>query len=582
MSNFKKKVFLYIIIFETIQTPALMKKPDTDTGIDLFENGGAAMFKVVSFDTPTGVVLAVTFASKVKSNYKIDWKAVQHEHKEKAHVEDIEQCKDKLWCNMPGTPYNYIEVILQKLDGTRKFIKTVNIEPLEYRGFDAAAINDQHGCNNHLCMNNGKCVVEPESTLGYVCICFSGYSGENCQHFIHTNSPPSSFLTSGCIVVLFLLIVIGFLIYLHFFRGRKRDTTEKPTRNRKPRSKALPKGPKPKSSQPSDSSYDDTEFPTENEGSSSTRGIRKDDQQDTAAMKETIDKNVRFQVEPIRYDIEDLDLIHDRDPSGRGIGLSEKNPFTDETKPSKATRCDCPSEEPSKDKIPSVSETCSLENSQADVHCVCQCKNFDDSLPSTDSHNMLNKDLPPYSQSDATKPSSLKGDDFENATECNLATKGWETPRPMANEDLLDKNHYYLVSIDKLKSTAHGEKIHIGDLQTRSDFINECCSETSSQDIPQCEMFKCAYDTSSQSSDSSCSCAEESTYCALNNISLQDNCDTFVFIPKRPIDSDPVHAVEDDYRENSNGKEQKLVFPRHSKSGAVIYRLSEPENEPKD
>ncbi|XP_072429430.1 uncharacterized protein [Chiloscyllium punctatum] len=415
---------------------------------------------------------------------------------------------DKLWCNMPGTPYNYIEVILQKLDGTRKFIKTVNIEPLEYRGFDPAAINDQHGCNNHLCMNNGKCVMEPESTLGYVCICFSGYSGENCQHFIHTNSPPSSFLTSGCIVVLFLLIVIGFLIYLHFFRGRKRDTTEKPTRNQKPRSKALPKSPKSKSSQPSDS--------------------------------------------------------------------------TDETKPSKAPRCDCTSEEPSKDKIPSVFETCSLENSQADVHCVCQCKNFDDSLPSTDSHNMLNKDLPPYSQSDATKPSSLKGDDFENATECNLATKGWETPRPMANEDLLDKNHYYLVSIDKLKSTAHGEKIHIGDLQTRSDFINECCSETSSQDIPQCEMFKCAYDTSSQSSDSSCSCAEESTYCALNNISLQDNCDTFVFIPKRPIDSDPVHAVEDDYREKSNGKKQKLVFPRHSKSGAVIYRLSEPENEPKD
>ncbi|GCC25520.1 hypothetical protein chiPu_0003930 [Chiloscyllium punctatum] len=159
--------------------------------------------------------------------------------------------------------------------------------------------------------------MEPESTLGYVCICFSGYSGENCQHFIHTNSPPSSFLTSGCIVVLFLLIVIGFLIYLHFFRGRKRDTTEKPTRNQKPRSKALPKSPKSKSSQPSDSSYDDTEFPTEN-----------DDQQDTAAMKETIDKNVRFQVEPVRYDIEDPDLSHVRDPSGRGIGLSEKNPFS--------------------------------------------------------------------------------------------------------------------------------------------------------------------------------------------------------------------------------------------------------------
>ncbi|GCC25521.1 hypothetical protein chiPu_0003931 [Chiloscyllium punctatum] len=63
--------------------------------IDLFENGGAAMFKVVSFDTPTGVVLAVTFASKVKSNYKIDWKAVQHEHKEKAHIEDIEQCNNQ-------------------------------------------------------------------------------------------------------------------------------------------------------------------------------------------------------------------------------------------------------------------------------------------------------------------------------------------------------------------------------------------------------------------------------------------------------------------------------------------------------
>ncbi|XP_048395682.1 uncharacterized protein LOC125456528 isoform X2 [Stegostoma tigrinum] len=354
LSNFKKKLFLYIFIFETIRNPALMKKPDADTSIDLFENGGAAMFKVVSFDTPSGVVLAVTFASKVKSNYKIDWKAVQHEHKEKVHIEDIEQCKDKLWCNVPGAPYNYIEVILQKLDGSRKFIKTVNIEPLEYRGFDPAAFNDQNGCDTHPCMNNGKCIVEPESTRRYICICLSGYSGENCQYSTDTNAPTSSFLTSGCLVVLFLLIVIGFLIYLHFFRGRKHNTTEKPTRSRKPRSKSSAKGPKPKSSQPSDSSYDDTEFPTENERSSSACGPRKDDQEDTAAEKTTIEKNVRFQVEPMQYDIENLDSQQGRDPSAGGIGPLEKYPLTDETKPSEANRCGCTSQEPSKDTIPSI------------------------------------------------------------------------------------------------------------------------------------------------------------------------------------------------------------------------------------
>ncbi|XP_078417270.1 uncharacterized protein LOC144692374 [Cetorhinus maximus] len=275
LSKFKKKLFLYIFIFETIQNLALMKKPDTDTGVDLFENGGAAMFKVVSFDTPTGIVLAITFASKVKSNYKINWKAVQHEHKERVLATDIEQCKDKLWCNTPGAPYNYVEVILQNLDGTRKFIKTVNIEPLTYRGYDPEVINEKHGCDAHPCMNNGKCVLKPESTLGYVCICTSGYSGDNCQCANSINTSTSSFLTSGCIVVLFLLIVIGFLIYLHFFKERKHNTTEKTTKTRKPHSKLSAKGPKHKSSEPTDSNYDDTEIPTKNEGSSCAHGTRK-------------------------------------------------------------------------------------------------------------------------------------------------------------------------------------------------------------------------------------------------------------------------------------------------------------------
>ncbi|XP_038650199.1 uncharacterized protein LOC119964594 isoform X1 [Scyliorhinus canicula] len=583
LSNLKKQLFLYIFIFEAIQNRVLMKKPDADTGVDLFENGGAAMFKVVSFDTPTGIVLAITFASKVKSNYKIDWKAVQIRHKERVIAKDIEQCKDKLWCNTPGAPYNNVEVILQNLLDTKKFIKTVNIEPLTYRGYDPAVINEKHGCNAHPCMNNGKCVLKPESTLGYVCICSSGYSGDNCQCASSANTSTSSFLTSGCIVVLFLLIIIGCLVYLHFFKERSHDSTEKTTKIRKPHSKTSSKGPKHKSP---DSSYDDIEIPTKNEDCNSAYGTRKDDQKDPEATE----KNVRFQVEPIRYDIKNLDALRNQDPKSKGRWLKESNhDFKtsrllpgDGIDPSANDRCECPDQEVSKEVIQSVSESCGVENDPADFQCVCQCKDFVDSMPSSDSDSMPNRKLPPRSQGDSTKTWFSKGDDFENSTDCNLAAKGWETPSPMANEDLLDKKHYYLVSIDKFKSTVNREKT--GDSPSQSDFINECCSETSSHGVLQCDAFNCDCDTSSQSTDSSCSCAEESTYCALNNISLQDNCDTLVFIPKKPTDFNPpqVHAAEDDCSETTCVKEQKLVFPRHSKSGAVIYRLCEPETVPKD
>uniref|UniRef100_UPI00398F1DF9 uncharacterized protein isoform X6 n=1 Tax=Pristiophorus japonicus TaxID=55135 RepID=UPI00398F1DF9 len=568
---------------------------------DLFENGGAAMFKVVSFDTPTGAVLAVTFASKVKSNYQIDWKAVQREPKGRILVTDIDQCKDKLWCNTPGAPYNYVEVILQNLDETRKFVKTINIEPLKYQGYDSAVMKEKHGCAAHPCMNNGKCILKPESTLGYICICSSGYSGDFCQCSTSTNTSTSSFLTSGCVVVLLLLFALGYLIYLHFCKERKPDnTTRKITEKRQPHSKQSSEAPKHRSSEPTVSTYNDSELPTENERNSPALGTRKDDQTKTGSQLQPTAKNVRFEVEAVRTNFDKPGVPHDKDPGDGEIRLSKKysslkihedltknsaKPTADGTEPSEDNRSSsCTSKGPSKEMIQAISEDCNIENGEAGIQCECQCKYFVDSMPSSDSNSMTNRNLPPSSQSDSTKPSILKEDDFENATACGLANKGWEISSPMANEDLLDRKHYYLVSIDKLKSATHGEKFQTDGLPTQTGLVDEYCSETSSQAILQSDVFNCDCDTSSQSTDSSCSCAEESTYCALNNIYLQDNCDTLVFIPRRPTDSNipQVHAVQDDCSEKSCVKEQKLVFPRHSKSGAVIYRLCEPEAVPKD
>lgn len=149
----------------------------------------------------------------------------------------------------------------------------------------------------------------------------------------------------------------------------------------------------------------------------------------------------------------------------------------------------------------------------------------------------------------------------------------------MPNEDLLDKKHYYLVSIDKLKSTKD-EEFQKDDLPTQKEFIDEYSSKAASEVLDQ---FNHDCDSSSQSTDCY-SCAEESTYCALNNISLQDNCDTLVYIPRRSTDNNPsqASAVQDDSKDNSRVKEQKLVFPRHTKSGAVVYRLCDPDAESKD
>ncbi|XP_067845690.1 uncharacterized protein [Heptranchias perlo] len=172
---------------------------------------------------------------------------------------------DKLWCNTPGAPFNSVEVILQNFDETKKFVKTVNIEPLKYRGYDSAVIKEKHGCDAHPCMNNGKCVLKPESTAGYICICPSAYSGEFCQCATSINTSASSFLTSGCVVVLLLLIALGYLIYLHFFRERNHDNTAgKITENRQPYSKTSSAVPKSRSSEPTISRYHDSEFPTGN------------------------------------------------------------------------------------------------------------------------------------------------------------------------------------------------------------------------------------------------------------------------------------------------------------------------------
>ncbi|XP_078264680.1 uncharacterized protein LOC144598407 isoform X2 [Rhinoraja longicauda] len=316
-SNFKT-LFLCILIIEIKQSLASTKKAYADTGIDLFQNAGAALFKVVSFDTPTGVTLAITFASKVKSNYEIDWKAVHQEHKERVLTSDIEQCKDKLWCNAPTAPYNFVEVILRDIDESKKIVKMVNIEPLKYRGLDYSVI-EKHSCDAHPCMNNGKCVLRPDSSLGHICICPSEYSGDICQYAMSTSKSSSPFLTSGCIVVLILLIALGYLIYLHFFKTRTCQRTERKKMDRRPRSRARRHK---SSSKPEVSNYNDTDLPTQNDPNNSEPGTRRDEQ-----------KNVRFQVEAVRYEFENSDLYNDDEsPSESFVNLGEKNTYPDITK----------------------------------------------------------------------------------------------------------------------------------------------------------------------------------------------------------------------------------------------------------
>lgn len=564
-SNFKT-LFLYILIIEIKQSLASAKKANADTGVDLFQNEGAALFKVVSFDTPTGVTLAITFASKVKSNYEIDWNAVQQEHKKRVLTSVIEQCKDKLWCNAPTAPYNFVEVILQNLDESKKFVKIVNIEPLKNRGYDSSVIG-KHGCDAYPCMNNGKCVLRPDSSLGYVCICSSEYSGDFCQSATSTNKSSSPFLTSGCIVVLVLLIALGYLIYLHFFKTRKCQRTEKGKTDRRPRSRATRKT----SLEPEVSDYNDTDFPTQN------------DEQ----------KNVRFQVEAVRYEFENPDLYNDDASSSENfVNLGEKNTYPDITKsipnvstdftddgnkhPEENNVRHCSHEEPNNAKT----QPTSAPSVQAGIEDDSKYEYVDDCIPSSDSESTANRNVPPSSQSDSIKSTFLKDDDdFESIDSSSSPDNGWETPGPMPNEDLLDKKHYYLVSIDKLKSTKD-EEFQKDDLPTQKEFIDEYSSKAASEVLDQ---FNHDCDSSSQSTDCY-SCAEESTYCALNNISLQDNCDTLVYIPRRSTDNNPsqASAVQDDSKDNSRVKEQKLVFPRHTKSGAVVYRLCDPDAESKD
>ncbi|XP_069794718.1 uncharacterized protein [Narcine bancroftii] len=570
LSNFKK-VFLCILVVEMRQTLASAKGAKTDPGVDLFENGGAKMFKVVSFDTPTGVVLAITFASRVKSNYQIDWKAVRHEHKERILTTDIEQCKDKLWCNAPGSPYNYVEVILQSLDESRKFIKMVNIEPLKYRGYDPSAIKEKHGCDADPCMNNGKCVLRPESSLGYVCICSPGYSGELCQCAAKINNSRSSFLTSGCVVVLLLLIALGYLIYLHFFREscRKRHYTgDKATKDHQSHSRLPPRGHKHEFSESRISRYKDTESPAQ-----------KDEQ-----------KSVSFQVKAVQHDFENPDFYNnDESPSEIDVNLKEKLALTDiRTSDPKCLTADeekLPEDNlshhrkqgPNEDMTQPISGNSCVQNGQVGIQDESPNNCLADRMP----NSATNRNLPRSFQSDSIKSFILKeDDDFGNAETCSSSSNGWAMPGPMANEDLLDKKHYYLVSIDKLKSTT-GIEFQKDDLPTQEDFIGEYSSDAASQALLQ---FNCDYETSSQSTDSCCSRTEESVYCALNNISLRDNCDTLVFIPRRPTDSNipQMSPEQDDNSENSHVKEQKLVFPRHTKSGAVIYRLCNTEAESKD
>ncbi|XP_059840242.1 uncharacterized protein LOC132401913 isoform X2 [Hypanus sabinus] len=560
-----KQLFLCILILEISQNLASVKKTNTDTGVDLFKTRSAAMFKIVSFDTPTGVVLAITFASKVKSNYQIDWKAVQKEHRERILSTDIEQCKDKLWCNAPTSPYNSVEVILQNLGENKKIIKMINIDPLKYRGYDPSVIKEKHGCGAHPCLNNGKCVLRPETSLGYVCICSPGYSGDFCQCAASTNKSASSALTTGCIVILLLLIALGYLIYLHFFRDRKHcPSDEKPTMDQQPHSRMPPRVHKPRVFRPKD-----RESPTQN------------DEQ----------KNVRFQVEAARNDFEE----DDESPKQSDVKLRKNHSLTDITKAIPRFSSAAGKKPPEDDNLsateesneemarPTSGNSCpsGVQNGQAGIQNEAPSEYFVDSMPSTDHESNANQELPSSSRSDSIKSSILKEDnDFESTNSCRLPGNTWEMPSPMANEDLLDKKLHYLVSSGKQKSITD-KKFQKGDLPTQKDFINEYCSEAPSQALLQ---YNHDCDTSSQSSDSSCSCAEQSAYCALNNISLQDNCDTLVFIPRRPTASNLQQecAEQGSSTEGSHVKEQKLVFPRHTKSGAVIYRLSDPEAEFKD
>ncbi|XP_062919521.1 uncharacterized protein LOC134354533 [Mobula hypostoma] len=282
----------------------------------------------------------------------------------------------------------------------------------------------------------------------------------------------------------------------------------------------------------------------------------------------------------------------DRSPKQCNVKLRENRAFTDITKAipkfSSAAGKKPPedhnswaTQEPNEEKTQPTSGNSCPWSGQAGVQDEAPSEYFVDSMPSTDCESNANKKLPPSSRSDSIKSPVLKeDDDFESTSSCSLPGNTWEMPSPMANEDLLDKKLNYLVSIDKLKSTTDKE-FQKGDLPTQKDFINEYCSETPSQALLQ---YNHDCDTSSQSSDSCCSCAEQSAYCALNNISLQDNCDTLVFIPRRPTASNLQQecAVQGSSTEDSHVKEQKLVLPRHTKSGAVIYRLSDPAAEFKD